>query len=84
MKPSSFKIKTWGGFNLNYPQGNKFNTIEWKFYNIFSPKSKVTSYSTYSRDCTQFRIHRLFYMNLLHTGTHVCDLEIPLKGFDHR
>ena len=29
----------------------------------------------------QLRLHGLFYLNLLNTNTHVCDFEIPLKGF---
>ena len=28
MKLSNFKVKNWGGVNLNYPQGNKFTMIE--------------------------------------------------------
>ena len=29
----------------------------------------------------QFRLYKLFYLNLLNINTHVCDFEIPLKGF---
>ena len=57
--------------------------IEWKFYNRFFPKSKATSCSTYSCDHTQLLIHGLFYLNLLHTNTIVCDSKIPLKAINH-
>ena len=38
----------------------------------------------FSRDHTQLQIHGLFYLNLLHTNTPVCDFEILLKVLDHQ
>ena len=76
--------KTQVGFNLKNPQGNKFSKLNGSVYNRVFPKSNATSYNTYSHDHMQFRIHRLFYLNLLHTNTPVCDFEIPLKGLDHQ
>ena len=55
--------------------------IEWKFTIDLDPKSKATSCRTYSHNRMYLRIHRLFYLNLLHKNTPVCDFEIPLKGF---
>ena len=43
------------------------------------PKSKATFCSTYSHDHVQLRIYGLFYLNLLHTNTRLCDFEIPIK-----
>ena len=28
-------------------------------------------------------IHKLFYLNLSHTNTHVCNSKIPLKALNH-
>ena len=28
-------------------------------------------------------IHKLFYLNLSHTNTHVCNPKIPLKSLNH-
>ena len=35
---NSFKVKTWGGFNLTILKEKKFTMIEWKFTIDFLPK----------------------------------------------
>ena len=78
---NNFRIKNLGVFNLTILKVNKFTMIECKFTIDFLPKSKATFCKTYSHDHMQFQFHGLFYLNLLNTNTHVCDFEIPFKGF---
>ena len=82
MKLSSFKVKNLWMILPNYPQGKQIHYDRMKvLQQIFFIKSKVTSCSTYSHGHVQLQLHRLFYLNLLHTNTHICDFEIPFKDF---
>ena len=76
--------KIWGGFNLAILIVKKFIVIEWKFTIDFLPKSKATSCRSYSHDHAELWIYGLFYLNLLHTNTHVYDFEIPLKILNYQ
>jgi len=85
MKLFSFRVKkTWGGFDLNNPQGtNSLNrmkvfTIDLTL-NLMLSLVVLTLVTTRSFEFTDSSI-----LNLLHTNAAVCDFEIPLNVLDHQ
>ena len=84
MKLSSFKVKNLGWIKPKLSSRQQIHIWNGSFTIRFFPKSKTTSCSTYSHNHTQLLIHRLFYLNLSHTNTHVCNFEIPLKVLDNQ
>ena len=81
MKSSSFKLKHPGRIWPNYPQGKRFIMIEWKFTIDFPLNLKLRLVELTRKNMCNSKSTYSSILNLLHTNTHVCDLEIPLKGF---
>ena len=77
-----FKVKNWGGFDLIYLQGKQIHYDRMKVFtidvtlNLLLPLVVLTHTTMCNVKSMDSSI-----LNLLHTNTHVCDFEIPLKGF---
>ena len=81
---NSFKVKTWGGFDLVILKVKQIHYKRIEVFTIrFNPKSIATSSSNLlTRPHASFESTNSFsswtYCN---TSTHSCNFEIPLKGF---
>ena len=79
---NSFKVKTWGGFDLAILKVKQIHYRESKFLQSnLTPNLLLPPVLAYWHDHVQAPNPRASsLLDLLCINTHVCDFEIPLKG----